>query len=235
MNPHFEFLLSSVYDGALAPAHREDLEKSGLGKDIIAEQFIRSVPPPLIPKLLGFDIPAIQSAMLMPFRSSAGGFTPHIRMKIFPTIVKVERQGGARWIAEADLLPSDVKQETVKYLQPKGSAPRLYFIARCLRQVLEGDAPLWIVEGEKKAIAAAQLGLPAVGVCGVEGWHVRGRRDLLEDFDAIQLGGRVVELVPDGDYQTNPDVKRAIQYFGAALAARGARARVVILPSELRR
>lgn len=235
MNPHFGFLLSTVYDGTLAPAHLHDLEKSGLGKDIISEQFIRSVPPTLIPKLLGFDIPAVQSAMLLPFRSSAGGFTPHIRMKIFPTIVKVEREGGARWIAEANLVPSDVKQETAKYLQPKGSMPRLYFIARCLREVIEGASPLWLVEGEKKALAVAQMGLPAIGFCGVEGWHVKGSRALIRDFESINLRDRIIEVLPDGDYQTNENVKRAVRRLGAALAERGARPRAVLLPNELSR
>ena len=42
---------------------------------------------------------------------------------------------------------------------------------------------------------------------------------------------RIVEVVPDGDYQDNPNVRRAITRLGEALAARGARPRAVILPS----
>jgi hypothetical protein len=140
----------------------------------------------------------------------------HVRVKIFPS-------------------QTDADGHTVKYLQRKGSVPRLYFVAGCLREALEGGSPLWLVEGEKKALAIAQLGLPAVGVCGVEGWQVRGARRLIEDFDAIRLHDRVVEVLPDGDYQTNPNVKRAIQRLGAALAVRGARPRVVLLPTELPR
>lgn len=232
MNPHLEFLLSTVYDGALAPAHREDLEKSGLGKDIIQAQFIRSVPPHLIARLLGFDIPAITSALLFPFRAPAGGFMNHIRVKVFPTLVKVTRDGMTRWIAAEDRAPEDAKHETVKYLQPRGSPPRLYFISTCLREVLDGDAPLWMVEGEKKALAVAQRGLPTVGFCGVEGWHATGERRLIEDFTAIRLRGRIVEVLPDGDYKTNTNVQRAIQRLGAALTAQGARPRVVLLPSD---
>jgi hypothetical protein len=158
--------------------------------------------------------PTVQSAMLLPYRAPAGGFMDHVRVKIFPPL-------------------TDADGHAVKYLQPKGSAPRLYFVARCLRQVLEDDAPLWIVEGEKKSLAVAQLGLPAIGIAGVEGWHRRGDDRLLPDFDAIRLRDRTVEVVPDGDYQTNPDVKRAIQRFGYALDERGARPRVVLLPSWL--
>jgi hypothetical protein len=216
MNPHLEFLLSTVYDGALAPAHREDLEASGLSKEMIHAQFVRSVPPHLIGPLLGYDMSTIQSALLFPFRSPAGAFMDHVRIKVFPTL-------------------TDAEGHTIKYLQRKGSEPRLYFIAACLRDVLEAAAPLWLVEGEKKAIAVAQLGLPTVGFCGVEGWHRRGTTALLPDFDAIRLRDRILELVPDGDYQTNPAVKRAIQRFGGALLARGGRPRVVLLPSELPR
>jgi hypothetical protein len=235
VNPHLEFLLSAVYDGALAPAHREDLEHSGLTKEMIQGQFVRSVPPHLIGPLLGYDIPAIRSACLFPFRSPASGFMDHARMKIFPPLAKVTREGTTHWIPVAEQTAHDVKHETVKYLQAKGREPRLYFVGACLRAVVDGAEPLWLVEGEKKAMAVAQLGLPAVGFCGVEGWHPKGATALLADFDHLRLRDRIIELVPDGDYQTNPDVKRAVQRFGGALLARGARPRVVLLPSELPR
>jgi hypothetical protein len=235
MNPHLAFLLSKVFDGNLAPTHREDLEQSGITKEMSQGQYLRSVPPHLIPALAGYDIPAIQSALLFPFRAPAGGFMDHARMKVFPTLAKVTRDGETRWIPATEQQPKDVKHETVKYLQPKGSEPRLYFVGACLRDVVDGAAPLWLVEGEKKAIAVAQLGLPAVGFCGVEGWHRRGTTALLPDFDTLRLRDRIIELVPDGDYQTNLDVKRAIQRFGGALLARGARPRVVLLPAVLPR
>jgi len=216
VNLLLEHLISKVYDGALAPEHLDDLRTSGLTDETITAQYIRSVPPAMIPRLLGFDIPSVRSALLFPFRSPSGGFTDHVRVKIFPPLTGADGH-------------------TIKYLQRKGTAPRLYFVAGCLREVLEGAVPLWVVEGEKKALAVAQLGLPAVGLCGVEGWHHQGATALLADFDAVRLRERILELVPDGDYQTNPDVKRAIQRFGGALLARGARPRVVLLPSELPR
>ncbi len=216
MNPALELLLSRVYDGAIAPEHLEDLLKSGLKAPTIEGALIRSVPPAMITRLLGFDLPGIRSALLFPFRSPAGGFMDHVRMKIFPPLT--DRAG-----------------HSVKYLQPKGSAPRLYFVARCLREVLEGDAPLWIVEGEKKALAVAQIGLPAVGIAGVEGWHTAGRLRLLADFEAIRLRERAVELLPDGDYGTNRHVRRAVDDLAQQLTIRGARPGVRLLPRELPR
>ncbi len=216
MNHHLAHLLSRVYDGAHAPEHLADLRKSALTDETIATQFIRSVPPGMIPRLLGFDRPGIRSALLFPFRSPRGGFMDHVRVKIFPTL-------------------TDADGHSIKYLQPKGAPARLYFVAACLGEVLEGEGPLWLVEGEKKALSVAQRGLPAVGFSGVEGWHLKGDRRLLADFDAIRLRGRIVELLPDGDYHTNANVKRAVQRLGAALTMRGARPRVVLLPSELPR
>jgi hypothetical protein len=203
-----------MYDGALAPEHREDLYKSTLTDDTIAAQFIRSVPPRLIPHLIGFDPPGVVSALLFPFRSPLGGFMDHARVKVFPPLV-------------------DAEGHAVKYLQPRRSGVRLYFVASCLARVLHSDEPLWITEGEKKACCVAQLGYPVVGIVGVQGWHTKGSCLLIPDFDTIPLRGRVVELLPDSDYQTNPDVERAIRSLGYALAARGAQPGVRLLPREL--
>jgi len=213
VNPHLQLLLSPIYDGSLVPEHLEDLRKSTLTDAMILEQFIRSVPPAMIGSLLGFDRPEIRSAMLFPFRAQAGGFMDHVRLKLFPPLTDAHGHG-------------------LRYCQPRGSVPRLYFVARCLPQVLEGDAPLWITEGEKKACSVAQLGYPVIGLTGVQGWRQKGHADLLPDFDAIPLVGRTVELLPDTDYQTNPDVALAINSLALALGARGAKPVVRLLPLE---
>jgi hypothetical protein len=139
-----------------------------------------------------------------------------VRVKVFPPL-------------------ADTDGHPTKYLQPKASGARLYFPAACLREVIESNAPLWLCEGEKKSLAVSQLGLPAVGFCGVEGWHAAGRLRLLADFDPIRLQGRDVELLPDGDYATNRHVKRAIDGLAQQLAIRGARPGVRHLPRELPR
>lgn len=213
MNRTLALLLSKWYDGALAPEHLADLRRSALTDDTIRQHFIRSIPPSMIGKLLGFDSPRIVSAMLLPFRSPADGFMAHVSMKVFPPL-------------------TDGDGHTVKYLQPKGTAPRLYFTIPSL-QALSDDRPLWFVEGAKKALSVAQVGLPAVGFCGIEGWHVKGSHELISDFDAIVLTGRVIELVPDADVQTNPAVERGVARLARALKARGARVRLVVLPTEV--
>jgi hypothetical protein len=214
MNRDLEHLLSRAYDGALAPIHREDLERSGLTAETIRAAYIRSVPPGMISRLLSFPAADVQSAYVLPFRAPAGGFMNHVRLKIFPAL-------------------TDANGHAVKYLGPSGAGPRLYFAPMTMAAVLEGEAPVWCVEGEKKSLAVAQLGLPAVGFCGIEVWHVRGSRELLPDFDAIRLAGRTVELAPDGDWQTNPNVERGVTRLADALRRRGARPRLVVFPRSL--
>jgi hypothetical protein len=205
------FLLSPIYSCALAPEHLADLRKSGLRDDIIHGHRIMSVPPSLIRQILGFDIAPIRSAMLIPFPDPrTGASMNHVRVKIFPSL-------------------QDRRGHTIKYLGPARSEARLYFPWPSLT-ALDGSAPIWLVEGEKKSLAVVQLGLPAVGFSGVEGWHRRGVLDLLPDFWVIQLRGRRVELLPDGDVTTNLNVRRGIERLAAALAIAGARPRLVTLP-----
>jgi hypothetical protein len=214
-NPHLRFLLSARYSADLfAPDHLADLRRSGLTDDTIQLHRIRSVPPSMIGQLLGFDIKAIRSAMLIPFPDPCGGFMDHVRLKVFPPF-------------------PGTKGNTVKYLQPSGGAARLFFCLATLRDTLEGYAPLWVVEGEKKALAVAQLGRPAVGICGIEGWHRAGSRQLLPEFDRLRLRDRIVELVPDADWRTNAAVERGALRFAEALEAGGSRVRLVVLPVEV--
>jgi hypothetical protein len=211
VNPTLALLLSTVYDGALAPEHHDDLAHSGLTTETIRAHFIRAVPPTMLPTLLGFPVAAIRSALLFPFRSPDGGFFDHIRLKVFPPF-------------------TDARGRAVKYLGPKDAPPRLYFTTGSLPALPDARVPLWVVEGAKKALAVGQLGLPAIGFEGIEGWHAKGTSTLLPDFEALALSGRTIELLPDGDWQTNPNVARGVRRFSAALGLRGAQPRIVVLP-----
>jgi len=211
VSPFLSFLLSDAFPGAFHPNHLVDLRKSGLTDETLRRQRIRSIPPAMIGRLLGFDLPSIRSAVLIPFPDPAGGFMDHIRVKIFPPA-------------------NDREGHSIKYLQPKHSGVRLFFPLATLGRVLGGSSPVWLVEGEKKALAVAQLGLPAVGFSGIEGWHAGGSRQLLADFEVLHLQNRVVELAIDGDVDTNPNIQRAARRLADALRARRARPRLVVLP-----
>ncbi len=214
MNPALALLLSRYYDGALEPEHTADLANSGLTEATIQAHYIRSVPPAMMGRLLGFDVPVVRSAYILPFADPGGGWLDHIRLKVFPAF-------------------TDRRGSTVKYLGPRGCGPRLYFPIPTMETALRGSAPLYLVEGCKKALAVAQLGLSAVGFEGIEAWHRRESSELLPDFDHLNLPGRLVKLVPDGDWRTNPHVRRGAERLAEALEARGVRARLVVLPEEI--
>jgi hypothetical protein len=205
-------LLGPVYSGALAPKHLADLRKSGLTDETIRLHALRSVPPDQIRHLLGWDTPRIESAYLIPYPSlSEDGWLDHIVLRLFP--------------------PMETEHGTMKYAQPKCTPPRLYMPRLNRDAIMDAATPLWITEGQKKALALAQLGLAAVGIQGVEGWHTRGTRELLPEFSALPLQGRLVPVVPDGDFEWNPDVQRAVRRCANALRARGAQPRRVVVPA----
>jgi hypothetical protein len=216
INPLREFLLSAAYGaGGLAPAHRADLDTSGITETSRIRQGIRSLPLCDRDRLLGFEVPAaVRSLMLIPYPDPDGGYFDAFQVKLFPAL---ENRDGHK----------------TKYLQPRGSSPRLYFVRSVLPLAMDASVPLYVLEGAKKSITAAQLGLAAIGFTGIEGWHARGSSVLLDDFDRLPLCGRLVKVVPDGDVQTNPAVERGAGRLAEALEARGARVRVVLLPAAV--
>jgi hypothetical protein len=217
MNLNLDFVLSPLFDGLdrMHPAHLADLRKSSLTDETIVRQKIRTVPPAMIDQLAGFRVPAaVTSAYVIPYPDPAAGWMDHIRMKLFPALVD---EGGS----------------TVKYIQPPRSGTRVFFALATLAAVLNSDVPLWVIEGEKKCLAIAQRGLPAVGIAGINCWNAVGSRRLHPDFDHIPLMGRIVELVPDSDWKTNPRVRNAVGALATALAGAGARPRIVVLPDQV--
>lgn len=188
--------------------HLEDLRRSNLTDETIVKHQIFTFSPGDIPRLLGFDPKSVRSAYLIGPPGFRGGF---FRLKVFPSYT--DREGNR-----------------VKYLQPRASGVQLYVPIQDPKLLLNSSVPLWVCEGEKKGLCASQLGLAAVAILGVEGWHPAGRRELLQDFDAIPITDRVIELAIDGDIWTNPNVNRAARQFADALRLRGARPRLVCFP-----
>jgi hypothetical protein len=227
MNPHLDFLLSCAYDRSdLHPEHLADLRKSGITDETRALQKIRSVPPDMIDALAGRRVPAaVTSAYVIPFPDRWGGWLDHVRMRLFPEVTELrgdhvtEHRGPWRY-----------NGGRLKYLVRRHSEPRLFFALRTMRAALDGPDPVWIAEGPKKALALSQLGLPAVAIESAWSWHPRGSRALLPDFAQLALKNRIVELVPDGDLNTNTAIAWSLRQLADALRAVGARPRLVRLP-----
>jgi hypothetical protein len=233
MNPYLDFLLSVNFDNAtLHPEHQADLDKSGITDETRRRHKIRSVPPDMFGKLLGFEPRGVRHALLFPFPSVHGGFLDYVKLKIWSDD-DAGRDVRGDQVEEHRERGRGYNNGTRKYLVCRKATPRLYLPIPTMRRVLAGDEPLWLVEGMKKSLAAAQLALATVGLESAWSWHVKGSTLLLPDFGYINLKNRVVELVPDSDVQTNPMIARSMREFAGALRAAGARPRLVRLPAEI--
>jgi putative DNA primase/helicase len=184
-----------------------DLEKSGLTPETIEASGIYSVCPADINKTLGKNIP-VKSLMAIPYPD-----TPFVRYKLFPPTK----------------FPQDDKPR--KYYQPPGSSIYLY--------QPPGFDPngevIRITEGEKKALEGTQEGLNVAGLGGIWNFAYKDDSDkpiLIDALKNIPWAGKMVELVPDGDFQKNPSVCHAVFRLGSLLEKEGAKVSVVRLPGD---
>lgn len=117
----------------------------------------------------------------------------------------------------------NAKGQPIKYEQPAGEPPRLYIPASCVDALREGEQPIYIVEGQKKALRLAQEDVAVAALCGVWNWKQKGTENLLPDLEAIAAGRKFIIVF---DYDTKPgtrkDVSDAANRFAAALYAAGA-------------
>jgi hypothetical protein len=198
---------------ALTPTdevHRADLEKSGLTQETIAAAGIKSLTVEEFRAEVGYVLPEMLSAYQIPYGEGFGRY-------------KIIRPNGA--------------QGMPKYFQKKGTGNHLYMPQKT-REVLSDSAiPLYITEGEKKALKACQEGLACIALSGLWGW-TKGEGQLIGDFDKINFDGRQVYLVPDNDwlspdkhgYQKN--LKQAVERLAAKLLEKKAKVSIVELPKD---
>lgn len=191
--------------------HRHDLEASGLSPETIAAAGIYSAPEPETREILGFGV---GPGWVIPYPGTENGARPFCRVK--PDTPPV-------W-----------NGKPAKYLSPKGSRNRLY-----VPPILSGErvrdpgVPLYVTEGEKKALKAVQEGVYCVGLAGVDAWRTRaddGRSVPIADLDQITWRGRTVTIVFDSDLAWKPEVQRAEFALACELRSRGAVVQAVRIP-----
>jgi len=197
-------------DLSFHPDHLADLQKkSGLSDDTIRESAIYSVTPADINRKLGFNDPRIESVLAFPY-PGCDGFE---RYKLFPSL------------------------EDRKYHQHKGAGNHIYIPAAVASILKDPSTPIYITEGEKKALKTTQEGLPCIGMGGLWSWSDgTEEKTLIPDFDRITLEGRTVYLTPDNDME-QPDrhgerrnLRQAVYELGYRLIDRGAKVYLVELP-----
>lgn len=171
------------------PDHLADLRHSGLNDATIDQAGFYSAPPADIPKILGFNPGTVESAMVLPYFDESGSQNGFKRLKVFPPILNADGK-------------------LSKYLQHKGSRPRLYILPSIREHLGDPSSPLAIVEGEKKTAKAIQEGIPALGLAGLWNFVKKGTATLIEDFDRIELSGRNVRIIVDSDVWHDSDPKK---------------------------
>jgi hypothetical protein len=197
------------------PLHLQDLRNSALSDETIRENGIYSVPLRDIPKKLEGRFPKVESLLAFPY-----GTDGYERVKLFP--------------------PQSTDKGTVKYYQKAGSPCRLYVPPEMEAILQDASSPLSFTEGEKKTLKAIQEGIPCIGLGGLWSWSDGSPdKNLIPDFERINLKGRTVYLVPDSDW-LNPDrhgnrknLREAVYELAHRLIDRGAKVFVVELPQGL--
>ena len=84
--------------------------------------------------------------------------------------------------------------------------PCAYFPVESLPKLCDGTSPIIMTEGEKKALALAQLGLAAIGIGGIWCGCKKQSDELIDDLEAIDWTNRVAHIV--FDYDAKPETRR---------------------------
>lgn len=97
-----------------------------------------------------------------------------------------------------------------KYLSPKKGGIRCFIPPDAHEAITKTPGlPLFLTEGEKKALCATKFGLPTVGLGGIWNWLEKGKTDALNaDLIPYLKGGRDVVLIYDSDATETPKKTR---------------------------
>jgi hypothetical protein len=205
-----------------SPAPPEDLAReswrsSGISDEAASLLGYRHLSPEDVGKL-GRPFDGSRSALLIPYFKLDGSPDPYFRVRYLspPT----------GWRA-AQARPQ-------RYACPLNSKPEVYLPPLIDWAGLSQDPTerVYLTEGEKKASAASERGLPCVGLGGVDSWRSAKRGiALLPALEQFVWTNREVVIIFDSDAATNPNVVRAQTALAHELLARGARPSVVALPT----
>jgi len=127
------------------------------------------------------------------------------------------------------------KKKLVRYTQPADIPPRIYYcpLVNWIEVLADISIPLYITEGEKKAIKACIEGLNCIGLGGVWNWKSKKKNiPIIKDFLEMELKGRQINIIYDNDVTTNPSVRNALYALSLKLAEQGAEVFIIYLPDE---
>ena len=197
--------------------HQDDLKSSGLSNETITAAEIYSATGPQVKKIIGFD-------------AGPGLAFP------YPGIDCVRIKPDTPWVPDKHHKGDNAKKvKPGKYLTRKGAGNHLYFPPGVEQAFNKPNLPLYITEGEKKALKATQEGLNCIGLAGVWNWKAKngGKESLpIPDLDLIEWDGRKVVIVFDSDIVAKEPVQKAELALAEELKGRGAEVWAIRLPED---
>jgi hypothetical protein len=124
----------------------------------------------------------------------------------------------------------DRKGKPIKWVSPPAERARTVISVHpwTAEEVTGGCGPLWVVEGITRMLALADRGIAAVSYAGCYSWQKD--REALEDWQGVNLAGRLVYDVPDADARINWQVQEMQAARIAYFESRGARVLAVGVP-----
>jgi putative DNA primase/helicase len=209
-----EVLNGKVADTFLSESHRRELcEGSGLSEATIrAAGFATETSTTALAAMLNQQYPAKYGAgLVIPYLDESG-----------TTILRRVKPSNP---------PTDAKGKPKKYLHPRDTGTRVYFPPAVWKAISDPTARLVITEGEKKALAATEAGFSCISLPGVNTGQAKKSVKLCPDLDRIAWQKREVFVAFDSDAATNDNVELASRKLAAALGDRGAKVRVVRIPT----
>jgi putative DNA primase/helicase len=196
----------------LLPHHLDELHASGLTDETIATAQIYS------------ETRLDELARILDWRACPQRMAPAI---VFPFLGPDGPTGYARIKPDQ---PRSKDGKLVRYESPRGRSNEIYTPTGTIAALNVRSVGLLITEGEKKALAADQLGYPTIGLVGVWGWKVGRAPQLLPSLERVGWPDRTVTIAFDSDVRTNEQVQAAEIQLAIHLRRRGAQVKVVRLP-----
>lgn len=200
----------------LQPHHLADLRRSGLSDETIRAAGIYS------------EVDAINLAVILNRKPQFIKRSHLVPAIVFPFVCADGRNGYRR--AKPDTPRLDSNKKPIKYESPVEHPNEPYLPPGVAEVLADATRELLVTEGEKKALAATQVGFPCIGLVGVYGWKERNRESLLSSLENVAWHSRPVYVIFDDDVADNEQVQNAESRLAAQLINRGAKVRVVRLP-----
>lgn len=215
----------------------QHLRASGLNDDTIIQAQITDSTTPVTQQLL--ESHKVVRGYHIPYFGLDGKRADHYRIRVL--------ENG-----------SSARTDEQRYIQPRNSGNRVYIppLFADYDWITDTSVRIFLTEGEKKALAASQMGVVTLGLGGVYSWRSNGFRlprsavkiedgpktksvwvdaeeaksivdRVAPEMTKIEWKGRLVYLAFDSDFETNPKVRQAAYDLCTYLEAQGAQARVL--------